>query len=440
MCIVAAELYTTRKQSPQGKSSNNKTQPSGGNPASVACRSGESPKRSRNNSPRRQQSKGKIVRNQTITDLQKIQGERDALLEQIKQMKEEAASASSQFKQEKTDLDAEVDAIRSHRSWKTELVMRDEPRILQRSEPKEKVKYPTHKVEIGRSYNSKRFQVMEPIKLMDIAEGTVYFTPQSLYAFFLALFLLVISISAVNRYWCVTSVTMLLGLLLRWLRLWFYKHWGTPYAHITYYFLAMLFCFAGITGKSLIQALAALIFCIFYLLRWLFCKNHSHRYSMVAIPKQMRKSSADNRPVFDRGVRAGDNRIFSYEVYLLVEQDNECRFFKNEEQYAKHVGTRFNPMVGWWAGIALTKFWDTREHGLTNLHVSQHMLSIALNRKTIMAPTMRTAMERCRRMMMDDPSAVEDYDRLLQCGRSVYQDTALVAATILSGVVVETAF
>lgn len=171
----------------------------------------------------------------------------------------------------------------------------------------------------------------------------------------------------------------------------------------------------------------------YFLFEWGWDKLIFNRVRLVAVPIKDYKILSDERPTFDRATRRASKKVRIYQVCIEYKNIRGFNYMFKEKHFKCFFGNIFYPLVGFLTGIKITKFWDLDKRKFVKLHVSESMLSTALNRKTIMAPTTQLAQERAQRMMMDDNTAQEDYERFLRTGRSVYKDTALVAEWLLAG-------
>jgi hypothetical protein len=167
--------------------------------------------------------------------------------------------------------------------------------------------------------------------------------------------------------------------------------------------------------------------------QWAWDRLIYRKYRLVAIPLFEYKDSNDVRPGFDRATRRASKKVRAYQVVVEYKNKDDIRYMWKEQHFKCHFGITYHVLTGFLVGLKTTRFWNVDHQKLIKLHVSEAMLSMALNRKTIMAPTTELAIERVQRMMMDDNTAQEDYERFLRTGRSVYKDTALVAGWILAG-------
>lgn len=144
-------------------------------------------------------------------------------------------------------------------------------------------------------------------------------------------------------------------------------------------------------------------------------------------------NTTDDRPDFDRVARRGSSKILVYQICIEESYLGLVTHYISVEQLNERFGSWFNPFFGYMFGIKASKImWNAVKNRFGKLHISESLLAMAINRKTMGATDPDTANDRINRLMMEDQGSTECFDRLARTGRSVYTDTAFAARMLVS--------
>jgi hypothetical protein len=108
-----------------------------------------------------------------------------------------------------------------------------------------------------------------------------------------------------------------------------------------------------------------------------------------------------------------------YQLYVETEYEDG-----SVEMESEYVG-----LPAWWYKEGVCGTFE-----LKTVRLNAGLLATMLNRRTLIAnrDAPELAVEASLRLMQSNPHYQEDYQRLLQDGRSVYRDMALVCGTMIT--------
>lgn len=188
--------------------------------------------------------------------------------------------------------------------------------------------------------------------------------------------------------------------------------------------------------KAFLPALSFFI-ALFLFMKWFFWwyyRRKLHLDCRLVLVSRMdpKKVPQDDRPHCDRSEILANTVYNTYQVMVEVEFvrfGRRCFAYYSTWYDDELPSMWFNPRK-----TSLRRSWWGKGIGqLKTVQLNQGMLSLALNRKTLMRGRANPAVatEAMVRLMESSPLYQEDYQRLLQTGRSTYRDMELVCGAIV---------
>ena len=156
-----------------------------------------------------------------------------------------------------------------------------------------------------------------------------------------------------------------------------------------------------------------------YLLTWLAYVVAARKRTLIAVHIGSQRLTADMRAEMDRGEALASHDLMDYQLYVETEYEDG-----SVEMESEYVG-----LPAWWYKEGVCGTFE-----LKTVRLNAGLLATMLNRRTLIAnrDAPELAVEASLRLMQSNPHYQEDYQRLLQDGRSVYRDMALVCGTMIT--------